>query len=291
MHASFPQFLRPGIARDLNCNIYNSTGCFCFLNTDTLPLHHSTEAQGSFQALVTVLYCLYHDYGRGFLKTCLSKDLVPPSAASDPYFMEQRQRAEMHVLRVCKILRAGLCHGLFPYDQSRWELPKTLDEYCKGQLVNENDCWNDAVIKIQRYTQKNWSDAKARLTQESDSVYDYLCAWADSWGDENNAQKKQLMRKFFEASDHSFNMALVEPIMTIEYASCCNNNHCKQTQKTTLKNALAGFQRDIQKKFLSYAYRDPDEIYQELVELVKKFITPPRTSSIQKAEGTPFDVT
>jgi hypothetical protein len=291
MYAHSPKLLLPGIAKELNYRAYNSTGCFYFLNTDTLPLHRSLEAQGSFQALVIVLYCLYHDYGRDFLTVCLSEAFMPPGSAIDQNFMNQRRRAETHVITVCKVLRTGLCHGSFPYDKIRYIFPKTLDAYCKGQIADERDSWNDACVKVEQYTKSDWKRAQTCLIQESDALHKYLSTWAESWDNENDVQKNQLMQKFFREARKCLNMSLAEPVMKVEYASFHRNRNDYKNDRVRLQNALEGFQNNIQNKFVSYAFKTPEEIYQGLAQLVKNHITPLSTSSLQKSKGTVFDVT
>lgn len=289
MYIPFPKLLHPGIAKNLNLRTYNSTGCFYFLNTDTLPLYHSIEAENSFQALIMILYCLYHDYGRGFLKACLNEKLVPPGMKLNKDLMDQRRQAEIHVRNVCETLRAGLCHGLFPYNQLRNKLPKVLDEYCNTTIASTSNNWNSIVIKINKYTQKNWNDAKVRLTQESDSMYDYLWVWSDWWNNENDGQKKQLRQNFLDFSLKTLDMSIVNPIMEKECSFYYNINY--QNKKRELQKALPGFQSDIQNKLLSGICMNPEEIYQALVRFVQDLIAPPPTSSVQKSQGTPFDVT
>ena len=288
MNYPTPKLLQPGVAKALNCKAYNVAGCFFFLSTEALPSQHSIEAQGSFLGLVLALYCLYCNYGRNFWKVCLKKGLVPSGQRNVAEFEMRRRQAEEHVGKVRRILRPGFCHGTFPYDDARDKLPKELERYCQSRLTDKNTNWNDTVSDFKTFTRKNWLAAYKLLAQESDELYKYLHTWIDSWDNESDSEKEQLMRLFFADSQRSFNVALTEPIMKIESGGYQVGYDIK---KQILKNMLTIWQGDIQNKFLSYSYRSPEEIYRDLASLIRAKFTPSKSSSLQKAKGTEFDVT
>ncbi len=120
---TLPLFLQKDYLSNLNNQLFDKTGCFAFLCTDTvLCVTEPKSWQDAFSIIVPGLYSVYHDYGCLFLMMIIDKkksSIFQPDGLQIPNYIWK------HISIINAILRPNLTHGIL-YHLQRENFQKSI---------------------------------------------------------------------------------------------------------------------------------------------------------------------
>lgn len=270
---TLPYMLQPDRLKQLNDHLVETTGCFAFLKTDQVLF---SQAPGLWQDAYTIfsigLYAVYHDYGCKFLRSLLLSDELCPDTLPKP----GSHRAHLDTLN--QSIRTNLAHGLLHASQ-RAALQRKLSNYYlpSGSYAHDPSDWPGYVNQLSEH---QWMQITQRLTQDSDSLYQFLWSWGDEWAKEPGCLPG-LRERFVSYTDffaNSFDDRVCRPILLEHGAKSFEVGLYTNKDSTYLKQW---------RQHLVQSYRggktQPEELYRELDRLIYQELTMPQHSSIDIA--------
>ena len=277
-----PKLLNPETLRKLNQETFDSTGFFFFLRADSPVLRASQEGRDSFHALVATLYCVYADYSKGHIDKCFKDEFLPPDLKGDTAFIDKRDQAREHFKSVRRGLRQGLLHGHFPDTGTRRQLVESLRDLGLLARTGRKKDWQAILNEIGNIKKKEWIEARERLCDQSDLLYEYLDEWKNGWAQASPSLREGIYEQFFRADwiDENFLTDIIIGISAPGKAP-----RAPKALAAAHKTELAAAIRD---KYLAREFSDPEQIYDELKKRAAFILEPPKTSSLEKSRESDF---
>ena len=192
---TIPSLLGQNEARKLSDDIYIKTGCFPFFYPrSNIILYSPKSTENPFYVIVCGLYDLYHDYGRRSLDWFIyrSNDTL-------------REKLISHKNAV-EAFRAYIAHG-------------TRSPIAKNKYINTG-LFNSLRNKdIDEWSTNEWRDVCAKLTEDSNNLFNYLSKWSDNSqatlncfmeNTYNNLLHQQLIDHLIESVESSHGKEFIE---------------------------------------------------------------------------------
>lgn len=256
-----PLFLTEGNVKKLNDKMLRNAGQFCFLKTNQTMLTDKVPSSyiEAFQAYVTGLYSLYHDYGRKFLFYSLNQGGSLPVGNEGKSGQDAGKRVtecRRHLKVVNEVFRPNLVHGIFEGAQKN-EFMEQLNLY-RANTESVSMIWPQYVNQLRN---QDWEKIVKRLVSEADKFYELLEQVADMWKDATDEERKKNRKQFAESNEFtkSIDIPLCESIYRAE----------ELEDKEEIGDYIEEWRKMLSSEFISQKADTPEKVYGCLKRSIK----------------------
>lgn len=284
-----PLFLQKGYLSQLNNQLFDKTGCFAFLCTDTVLCATEPKSwQDAFSIIVPGLYSVYHDYGCLFLPLLIDY-IGHPGFQPDGFYVPSG--IWQHIMAIDKTLRPNITHGIL-YKTNRDIFQTKISSYylfsyyrAKGIKPPKPGQWPSFVENLD---EEQWQYIVEKIVDDSNGLYDHLLNWSIEW--EKRPDELQDLKKRFANDDYfkkSFDARICKPIViaSLREANIDLNqvdSYIKIDKTGSSVTPIINWQNEMVKEFLNGS--NSDDLYTKLERIIRnEIITKNNQSSVSIA--------